>query len=473
MLAVSGLSRANTCGKCFAKTSLRFKRFLYYQRDTCAAGVVAVETQGECFMEQTNKVLTVSILGCGSRGFRTYGRLMHQLSAKFRIVALCDTDADVLALAAKELGVEQQNCFTNDAEFFAERRSDVLVIATLDKQHYDNTMHAMALGYDILLEKPITDNKQECENLLAAQQKYGNKVVVCHVLRYAKGFVKVKELLDEGAIGTLVNIQALEQVAYWHMAHSYVRGNWRRAEDTTPMILAKCCHDLDLLQYYAASKATSVSSIGELTYFKKECAPEGSAERCMDCKYKDSCPYSAKRIYIDNYVAQGCPSDIWPQNVVVTDTPLSVDKLQHALSAGSPYGRCVFRCDNDVVSHQTTNILFDNGVTANLTMMAFTKCGGRIYKFFGTNGELVLDEEKEHILLTPFGEKTQVINLGDLTEAGMSHGGGDSMLVADLYDMITGKRSQTTGLASSIESHLMGIAAETSRLECGKNVLVH
>ena len=115
-------------------------------------------------MEQTNKVLTVSILGCGSRGFRTYGRLMHQLPAKFRIVALCDTDADVLALAAKELGVEQQNCFTNDAEFFAERRSDVLVIATLDKQHYDNTMHAMALGYDILLEKPITDNKQECEN---------------------------------------------------------------------------------------------------------------------------------------------------------------------------------------------------------------------------------------------------------------------------------------------------------------------
>ena len=424
-------------------------------------------------MEQTNRLLTVSILGCGGRGFRTYGRLMNRLADKFKIVALCDTNADAVAIAAKEFGVSADNCFTSDDEFLTKKRSDVLVIATLDKQHYAHAMKAMQLGYDILLEKPITDDRQQCLDLIATQKKYGNKVVVCHVLRYAKGFVKAKELLCGGAIGSLVSIQALEQVAYWHMAHSYVRGNWRRAEDTAPMILAKCCHDLDLLQYYAASKATSVSSIGDLTYFKQECAPEGSAERCMDCKYMDSCPYSAKRIYIDGFTAAGCPADIWPQNVVVTDTPLSLEKLQRALSEDSPYGRCVFRCDNDVVSHQTTNILFDNGVTANLTMMAFTKCGGRIYKFFGTDGELVLDEEKEHILLTPFGGKTQVINLGDLTEAGMSHGGGDGMLIADLYDMITGKRSQTTSLASSIESHLMGIAAETSRLECGKNVLVH
>lgn len=424
-------------------------------------------------MEQTNRLLTVSILGCGGRGFRTYGRLMHKLPDKFKIVALCDTNADAVAIATKEFGVSADNCFTSDEEFLTKKRSDVLVIATLDKQHYAHAMKAMQLGYDILLEKPITDDRQQCLDLIATQKKYGNKVVVCHVLRYAKGFVKAKELLDGGAIGSLVNIQALEQVAYWHMAHSYVRGNWRRAEDTAPMILAKCCHDLDLLQYYAASKATSVSSIGDLTYFKRECAPEGSAERCTDCKYSDTCAYSAKRIYIDSYVAQGCPAETWPQNIVVIDTPLTVDKLQHALATTSPYGRCVFRCDNDVVSHQTTNVLFDNGVTANLTMMGFTKCGGRIYKFFGTTGELVLDEEKEHILLTPFGGETTVINLGDLTEAGMSHGGGDGMLVAELYDMITGVRPATTSLAESLESHLMGIAAEESRLGGGEKINVH
>lgn len=420
-----------------------------------------------------DKVLAVSILGCGSRGFRAYGRLMHKMKDKFAIVALCDTDKQALSLAGDEFGVAESNRFTDEKEFFQVRRSDVIVIATPDKQHYAQAMKAMLLGYDVLLEKPITDDKQQCLDLIAAQRKYGSKVVVCHVLRYAKGFVKAKQLIDDGAIGKLVNIQALEQVAFFHVAHSYVRGNWRRAEDSAPMILAKCCHDLDLLQYYAGSKATNVSSIGDLTYFKKDCAPEGSTERCLDCPYADSCPYSAKRIYLDSFAAMGCPADAWPYNVVVPDTPVTADKILAALKGNSPYGRCVFRCDNDVVSHQTTNILFANGVTANLTMMGFTKCGGRIYKFFGTTGELVLDEEKEHILVTPFGGQTQEIRLGDLTEAGMAHGGGDGMLIAELYDMICGNTKQTTGLAESLESHLMGIAAEQSRLAYGKNINVH
>lgn len=424
-------------------------------------------------MANTNRIITVSIIGCGSRGFRSYGKLMKKFSDKFKIVALCDSNPTELSFAAEHLDVDAANCFVDEKKFFSQRRSDVVVIATPDKQHYSQAAKAMSLGYDILLEKPVTDNRQECLNLLALQQKYGSKVVVCHVLRYAKGFVKTKQIIEQGVIGSLVSMQALEQVAYWHAAHSYVRGNWRRAEDTTPMILAKCCHDLDLLQYYADSTAVSVSSIGDLTYFTKQCAPDGSADRCMDCRYADTCPYSAKKIYIDSFLRDGCPEDVWPQNVVVTDTPLTLSKLQNALCGTSPYGRCVFRCDNDVVSHQTTNILFKNGVTANFIMMAFTKCGGRIYRFFGTQGELVLDEEKECILLTPFGEPTQTIRLGDLSEAGMAHGGGDEGIICDLYDTICGNKSETTSLAESLESHLMGIAAEESRLGGGKSVNVH
>ena len=140
------------------------------------------------------------------------------------------------------------------------------------------------MGYDVLLEKPITDKEEECRSLLAAQKKYGGKVLVCHVLRYAGAFRKVEELLKAGAVGRLVEIQALEQVAYWHQAHSYVRGNWRRSEDTSPMILAKCCHDLDLLQYYAGARCKSVSSMGDLTYFTSKNAPEGAAKRCLECQ---------------------------------------------------------------------------------------------------------------------------------------------------------------------------------------------
>lgn len=424
-------------------------------------------------MSESGKILTVGILGCGSRGFHAYGKLMHGMENAFRIVTLCDTDPRALKIAADALGVAQEHCFTSDSEFLQKRRSDVLVIATLDKQHYGHAMRALELGYDILLEKPITDNRKECYDLLAAQKRHGNQVVVCHVLRYAKGFVKVKELLDAGKIGSLVNIQALEQVAYWHDAHSYVRGNWRRKEDAAPMILAKCCHDLDLLQYYAGSRAVNVASVGSLTYFKEDCALPGSTPRCKDCPHIDSCPYSAKKIYVGNFVNAGCPEDEWPFNVVVPDTPVTTEKIERAIYGSSEYGRCVFHCDNDVVSHQTTNILFENGVTASLTMMGFTKCGGRIYRFFGTVGEIVLDEEKGVILVTPFGQETETIVIGDLAEAGMAHGGGDAQLIGTLYDMITGKSENKTGLVQSLESHLMGIAAEESRLNGGMMVPVH
>lgn len=421
-----------------------------------------------------DKILTVSIIGCGSRGFHAYGTLINQLKDKFKIVALCDIDEEVLGIVSKELGVSAENCYSSDDEFFKARRSDVLVIATLDKQHYGHALQALNLGYDILLEKPITDNEQECLDLLEAQKKHQNKVVVCHVLRYAKAFVKVKELIDEGAIGQLVNIQALEQVAYWHVAHSYVRGNWRRSEETTPMILAKCCHDLDLLQYYAQSKAKNVSSLGDCTYFNKENAPKDATFRCSDCPRKDTCVYSAKRIYIDRFLtAEKQFENSWPFNVVVKDFPVTKEKLERELYGDSIYGRCVFYCDNNVVSHQTTNVLFENGVTASLTMMGFTGSGGRIYRFFGTTGEIVLDEDVGTIEIKTFGDKTDVINVGDLTEAGMAHGGGDAQLIEQLYNMIMGTAISGTTLEGSLESHLMGIAAEKSRLNSGENIEVH
>jgi predicted dehydrogenase len=421
-----------------------------------------------------DKILTVSIIGCGSRGFHAYGMLINQLKDKFKIVSLCDINEEELKIVSDTFGIGGENCFTSDTEFFKEKRSDVLIIGTLDKQHYEHTLQALNLGYDILLEKPITDNEQECLNLMQAQKKHNNKVVVCHVLRYATAFVKVKQLLDEGKIGALVNIQALEQVAYWHVAHSYVRGNWRKSEETTPMILAKCCHDLDLLQYYAQSKAKTVSSIGACTYFTKENAPKGATARCKDCPYMESCTYSAKRVYIDRFIDLGKPENVWPFNVIAKDFPVTVEKLEREIYGNeSLYGRCVFACDNNVVSHQTSNILFENGVTASLTMMGFTHQGGRIYRFFGTLGEIVLNEEVGTIEIKTFGGTTELINVGDLVEAGMAHGGGDAQLIEKLYNMIIGAADTQTSLESSLESHLMGIAAEKSRLENGRMVEVH
>lgn len=418
-----------------------------------------------------NTIKTVAILGVGARGADAYGSLINEMTDKFKIVSLCDFRQDRLDRFSKVFNVAKELCFTDENEFFKEKRADLIIIATLDSDHVRHCLKAFEKGYDVMLEKPITGKREECKMLLEAQKKYGCKALVCHVLRYAPAFLKVAELINNGEIGRLVCIEALERVAYWHQAHSYVRGNWRNTKTTTPMIIAKCCHDLDLLQYYAKSKCTSVSSIGELTYFRKENQPEGAADRCVNCKYADTCVYSAKDYYIDRWERVGCPKDIWPYNVVV-DVPHTKEKLQKAMENG-PYGRCVFACDNDAVDHQYVQMTFDNGVKASLTMTAFTSTPGRRMYFHGTLGEIILEEVNETISIHKYGQERRTIDVKMLCEKGYGHGGGDFGLVSSLYDFLEGKADASTSLEHSIESHLMGICAEESRLQGGKLVFLN
>lgn len=418
-----------------------------------------------------NKIFTVAIIGVGARGGDTYGRLLLKFKEKFKIVALCDLKADRLERFGEIFDVAEENRYLSDVEFFKEKRADLLVIATPDACHVKHVLAAFEKGYDVLLEKPITDKREECEQVLAAQKKSGSRAMVCHVLRYAPAFLKVKELTDNGEIGKLVAITSTEQVAYWHQAHSYVRGNWRRSADSTPMILAKCCHDLDLLQYYAGSPCVSVSSMGDLTYFKEENAPEGSAKRCVDCKYADSCPYSAKKIYIERWEKGGKPENAWPYNVPAV-APVTKEKLEKAIAEG-PYGVCAFRADNDVVDHQITNMTFENGVKASLTMTAFTQVLGRRMTFHGTLGEIFLLEDEHVIKVKRFGQEDEIISIKELNDNGYGHGGGDYFLIKELASMLSGNEKTTTSLQASVESHLMGIAAEESRTEGGKLVFVH
>ena len=416
------------------------------------------------------KIYSVAILGCGNRGAEIYGTLFHQQSDRFHIAALCDTHTERLAQYGKRFGVTA--LFEREEEFFKEKRADLLVIATMDADHVRQCIAGLKLGYDILLEKPITDKKEELEALLAAQKKYGGKVLVCHVLRYAPGYLKISEYLDGGAIGRLVAIQAIEQVAYWHQAHSFVRGNWRSREETAPMILAKCCHDLDLLQHFAGARCKSISSVGDLTYFNSENAPEGAKERCVHCPHIETCRYSAKKIYIDGWHKAGEPVSDWPYIQLTSAYPLTEQALYAALET-SNYGRCVYHCDNDVVDHQLVNFTFENGVKASLTMMAFTADCGRRIRFFGTQGELFFDEVRDAIIVKRFGEEPETVKISEVIKQKFGHGGGEIGLMQSLYDMLSGKGTSATSLEASAESHLMALCAEESRLNGGKLVKVH
>lgn len=418
--------------------------------------------------DKVNKmqIVKTAIIGVGARGGETYGKYINECADKYDIVSLCDKNQSKLDKYSAIFGVAAENCYQNEDEFFAEKRADLIVIATLDRDHVRVALKAIEKGYKyILLEKPISDDIKELHSLSAAAKKNGVTVMVCHVLRYTVAIRKVKEILDSGKIGRLITIDDLEQVAYWHYAHSYVRGNWRNEKDTTPMIMAKCCHDLDLLQYFAGAKARCVNSCGELTYFKKENKPDGASDRCLNCKYVDTCAYSAKKIYIDAWKRNG-EKDEWPFNVL-SDKKLSEDVFTDCLKTGK-YGECVFEGKNDVVDHQVVSVMFDNGVIGNLKMMAFTKGGGRIIKLFGTVGEILYDEAADIISVKPFGKDNTDFKVSELTNDLSGHGGGDHRMIDALYEVITGNSTAVdTSLDNSIESHLMALAAEQSRKKNG------
>ena len=429
-----------------------------------------------------NKIFTTAIIGCGSRGQNVYGKYMFEAKDKFEIVALCDVNEKMLEIASGRFGVSEENCFVDEKEFFTQKRADVLVIGTQDRDHVRQCVRALELGYDVLLEKPISPIEEELYELLEAQKKYGGKVVVCHVLRYAPAFLKVKELIEQGKIGRIVSIDWTEQVAYWHQAHSFVRGNWRNDTETSPMIMQKCCHDLDLLQYYADSKCDSVYSQGDLSFFNKENQPEGASDRCQDCQYINTCPYSAERVYVDQFVNIGSVTG-WPFDVVDLTRPITVESLRKAYQ-NNQYGRCVFACDNNVVDNQQVLMKFENGIKATLTMTGFTGYAGRKLVLHGTLGEIEMDENRDLLKLSVYGEekdvydvrKSEAYSIAEIVASKekdeFGHGGGDALLIQDFYDALVGAGNAKTTLEKSIESHLMALASEKSR-KLGEIVKVH
>ncbi len=427
-----------------------------------------------------SKVYTVAILGCGSRGAFAYGRLMHKWEDKYKIVSICDIDKAQLKRIGEQFSIPEDNRFLTEEEFFKQKRADVLVVGTQDRDHVRQSVKALELGYDLLLEKPISPVKEELYELLEAQKKYGGEVLVCHVLRYAPAYMKVKEILDSGVIGKLIRMEGLEQVRYAHQAHSFVRGNWRREEETSPMIMQKCCHDLDMIQYYIGSPCESVYSNGDLSFFKPENQPEGAADRCENCKYINTCPYSAELEYVQAWINDNKPYG-WPYNVVDPDhNPFTEESLRAGYQNG-PYGKCVFKCDNNVVDNQVVDMTFANGVRATLTMTAFTGRGGRTYTFHGTHGEIQFNEADNYIRVLKFNgllhpEVTEY-KINEIVAAAIDdtfgHGGGDYMMLVDLYDVLEGKAKAETTLEKSVESHLIALAAEESRKSGGKVIKIH
>ena len=414
-------------------------------------------------------VVRIAIVGLGSRGRRSYAEAIRHMEGRAIVTAVADPDQERLAEAQEALSLPPEKCFAGAEEFFSQPKlADAVLICTQDQQHVPHGLMALAKGYDILMEKPISPDETECRTLLARSEETGRKVVICHVLRYTPFYRKLKEILDSGILGELMSIQASEDVGYWHQAHSFVRGKWRSSDTTSPMILAKCCHDMDLWVWLTGRRCVRVSSFGSLGHFTPEHAPEGAAMRCLDgCKAKETCPYDAEKIYITNKRTGVRYKEGWPCNVLTMNP--TEESVYHALKEG-PYGRCVYFCDNNVVDHQVVNLEMEGGLTVNFSMCAFNELG-RCAKFMGTHGYLTCDLERSVITVMPFGKEPVVYDLNPDKVKISGHSGGDEGLMGEFIDYMQGEEPEgITSLAASMESHFICFAAEESRINNGKPV---
>ena len=397
----------------------------------------------------------IVVIGAGNRTnkYLEYAALHPE---RLKLVGIVEPVEIRRSLVAEKFGVPAEACFSSFDDFFSNPiEADAVLIGTPEDKHYEPCMRAIEAGYHVLLEKPIAQTKQECLDILEASQRKGVIVGVCHVLRFHPYFMKIKEVIDSGELGQIISINHYAEINIDRMTHSYVRGLWNRAKKTNPMLIAKCCHDIDFLLWICGSKCRKVSSFGSLRWFCKENAPEGSAERCIDCKVEQSCPFSAVNLYKER--KQWISNFDVPQGLTIDDV------IDEELRSGK-FGRCVYHCNNDVADHQVVNMELENETTISFVANAFTLNDFRGTHIKMTHGEIDGNETTLRVRKFRGGEE-QVYDFSDLCTQPF-HAGADLNIVEAFVDSITNAENGvlSSDIASSIESHVVCYEAETSRL---------
>ena len=396
------------------------------------------------------------LIGAGNRGMVYAG---WAIAHGIQIAAVAELRPERLKAAGEKLNVPENMLFSDGAELLSLGKiADAVIIATMDRDHYAHVMQALDCGYDILLEKPISPDPRECIEIEAKANALGRSVTVCHVLRYTNFFGTIKDIIDSGELGKIVAIKHSENIGNFHMAHSFVRGNWRNDRLSSPIIMQKSCHDLDILLWLTGSHCTKVAAFGGLSYFKESNAPAGSADRCLDCPVAKNCRFDARKAYLPTLGS-------WPTEVVCLEQ--TEKSLMEALKT-SPYGRCVYRCDNNVCDHMSIIIEFENGVTATFSLTAQTSACHRNIHIMCEDGEIFADDAQRQIVVrhhVASQADTFIEKVINIRTNGSGHGGGDAGIMADFATSIGNAEKQSrSSISKSVESHLMACAIEESRL---------
>ena len=396
------------------------------------------------------------LLGAGSRGTFAFGGYAKMNPHMVRFVAVAEPDEARRERFAHAHGIPADRCFRSWEELLSRPQlAEALLNTTMDRIHVPSTLAALETGYHVLLEKPMATTAEDCVRLVQAAERRGRILQICHVMRYTLFWSTLHDIVQSGRLGKVITVDHRENVAYWHMAHSFVRGNWGNAARSAPMILAKCCHDMDILYWILGSPVRRLSSFGHLAHFCADNAPEGAPLRCTDgCPAQDECPFYAPRIYLGAKTG-------WPVNVISLD--LSMEGRLRALHEG-PYGRCVYHCDNDVVDHHVVNMELEDNTTITFAMHGHSHNNVRTLRYDGTRATLRASGATHEI--TVYDHLTgseETIRPG---QAAGGHGGGDAgVMNAFVRTLRDPARAPLTSARASLESHLMSFAAERARVK--------
>ena len=452
----------------------------------------------------SSKKISAILCGAGDRGKDVYGVYALQHPEDIEFVAVAEPNPIRRKEFATAHNIPSKMCFNSWEELLKQTKmADVAFITTQDQLHAQPALKALEMGYHVLLEKPMATTLDEC--FLLAKKADGLELRIAHVLQYTPFFLAIKDLITTGRIGEVITVDLRENVSYYHYAHSFVRGNWNNLAKSSPMILAKSCHDMNILYWLVGVPVKYVSSFGSLLHFRPENAPSGASERCLECSAASTCKYYAPRLYLDivpllriatkskrrrerfvSKLALNHPTlftklkkyipsskriteyDGWPVSVI-SDDMTQEGKLE-ALKT-TDYGRCVYMSDNDVVDHQVVNFEFENGVTATFTMHGFSHEEGRTIRIDGTTGTIIGEFMTSRTKLTLYnhlmGTETDIINTEADIEPESGHGGGDRGLMDSFIKFIqTNEETDSlTNVKASLESHVLAFVAEESRLK--------
>lgn len=418
--------------------------------------------------------VTAIILGAGHRSM-AYADYSIKHPDELKIVGVAEPDEHRRNLVRKRFSLDESQCFLSAEELAkAPKFADVVINGTMDEIHVKTSIPLLEKGYDMLLEKPFAVNEEEMDKLFEVVKRNNNKVMICHVLRYNPVYVNIKNSILSGEIGKIINIQTVEDVSYHHLSTSYVRGKWANSKKChTSMLLAKCCHDIDLMMWLMGDdEPVSVSSVGSLLQFRPENAPENSGTRCLvDCPRVDYCDFSAKRMYLDH-------PDSWEVYVWkdLEDIENPTDEQRREILENSEFGRCMFKCDNDVVDHQSVMVNFKSGATGTHNLTGGAAESLRTIRIIGTKGEIYAELENKFVRIKTinpepgkyFDEK--YIDLTHTPDEG--HGGADTALTADFIRFIRDENPSPscTSIYNSVAGHKVIFLADKSRENDGKTM---